>query len=685
MSPTLLRSAHGPDPDEPHGRADLHIHTLASDGVSGIEEVLASVMERTQLDVIAIADHERVDAAHAARAIARARDLPVEVVIGEEVSTRGGHLLALFIEEPIPPLRSLRESIGLVHEQGGLAIPAHPLFPYPMCAQAWALRRLLAVARSARPARRGGGVQPHDVRAAGPPAGRRLRRGARPGRGRQQRRPRGGERGHRLDHLPRAHRRGRSGPRSCEHGTGWHGSFHGTTSQLPTFGRQLRKYGRDARAEVLGARPPRRHRARPGLPRRNAPTAAPRRGRARGAAGGGRAVKIGLVTPYVYPLPGGVNDHVGQLYESLRARGHDVRILTASHGLQRSSEGDVIRIGKGFSVPANGSVGTLTISPRYRSQVQDVLDREQFDLLHFHEPFVPFLTLVALRESRSVNVATFHAYAGYAPGYQLGGRMLGPVAASRLHGRIAVSAAARHFADRYLPGDYKVIPNGVDLRLFAHAVPLARWQDGRPNVLFVGRIEPRKGLLRPAEGLPHRPQGGRRLPAPGGRLGAAGARGTALRDDPPPGGVEFLGRVSDQEKVQLFKTADVYVSPATGRESFGIVLLEAMAAGTADRLQRHPRLQGRREARRAGPPRAAGRPPGAGRARSSGWSATRTCGRAWAESGLERVQEFGWDRIAARVEAYYGFVIRRLAAQGALPPHFRAEVPPDPRTGLSVG
>ena len=75
-------------------------------------------------------------------------------------------------------------------------------------------------------------------------------------------------------------------------------------------------------------------------------------------------MKIGLVTPYVYPLPGGVNDHVGQLYESLRARGHDVRILTASHGLQRTSEGDVIRIGNGFSVPANGSMGTLTISPR---------------------------------------------------------------------------------------------------------------------------------------------------------------------------------------------------------------------------------------------------------------------------------------------------------------------------------
>ncbi|MDQ2965365.1 MAG: glycosyltransferase, partial [Chloroflexota bacterium] len=117
-------------------------------------------------------------------------------------------------------------------------------------------------------------------------------------------------------------------------------------------------------------------------------------------------MKIGLVSPYVYPLPGGVTEHVRYLYENLRKRGHDVRIITSSHGLQRSSAGDVIRIGKGFSVPANGSVGTLTVSPRFVSQVGDILDRERFDLLHFHEPFVPFLSLVVLRQSTSVNIAT---------------------------------------------------------------------------------------------------------------------------------------------------------------------------------------------------------------------------------------------------------------------------------------
>ena len=324
-------------------------------------------------------------------------------------------------------------------------------------------------------------------------------------------------------------------------------------------------------------------------------------------------MKIGLVTPYVYPLPGGVNDHVGHLYESLRARGHDVRILTASHGLQRSSEGDVIRIGKGFSVPANGSVGTLTISPRYRSQIRDVLDRERFDLLHFHEPFVPFLTLMTLRESRSVNVATFHAFAGYAPGYQLGGRMLGPVAASRLHGRIAVSAAARHFADRYLPGDYKVIPNGVDLRLFAHAVPLARWQDGPPNILFVGRLEPRKGLLHLLKAFRMVRKAGcdcRLLVVGSGplerearryvmtrRLGGRGVPGARLGPGEGPA-------LQDGRRLRLAgdRSRELRDRPARGD-----------GGRDGHRLQRHPRLQGRREARRAGAACAAGRPPAAGR------------------------------------------------------------------------
>ena len=191
---------------------------------------------------------------------------------------------------------------------------------------------------------------------------------------------------------------------------------------------------------------------------------------------------------------------------------------------------------------------------------------------------MPFLSLVILRESQSVNVGTFHAYGGWSPAYEFGSRALSGYA-ERLHGRIAVSAAARHFIDRYFPGDYKVIPNGVDLDRFRRAVPLSRWQDGTPNVLFVGRFEPRKGvldILKAHRILRRDGRESRLLLVGGGPQEREARRYVAtrrLRRRRVPGPRLRL------ERDQLFKTADVYVSPATGRESFGIVLLEAMAAG----------------------------------------------------------------------------------------------------------
>ncbi|HEX9043841.1 MAG TPA: glycosyltransferase family 4 protein [Candidatus Limnocylindrales bacterium] len=388
-------------------------------------------------------------------------------------------------------------------------------------------------------------------------------------------------------------------------------------------------------------------------------------------------MKIALVTPYIYPTPGGVNEHVEHLYAALRLRGHDVRIISASHGFQRSTEGDVIRIGKGFSVPANGSMGTITFSPRYVSQVRRMLDEERFDLLHFHEPFVPFLSLILLGESRSVNIATFHAYAGFSPSYEFGSRVLGAYAA-RLHGRIAVSAAARHFIDRYFPGDYRIIPNGVDVARFRDAVPISRWQDGHGNILFVGRHEPRKGLLPLLKAYRIMRKAGcdcRLLVVGTGPQEREARRYVLTRR---LGGVEFLGRVGDREKAALFKTADVYVSPATGRESFGIVLLEAMAAGTpivASDIHGYKGVVRRNEQGILVPPN---RPKAIAAATLKLLGDPELRARMGA-SGRERAEEFGWERIADRVEAYYSFVIRRLATQDALPPHFTAPVPPVPR------
>ena len=388
-------------------------------------------------------------------------------------------------------------------------------------------------------------------------------------------------------------------------------------------------------------------------------------------------MKIGLVSPYVYPLPGGVTQHVRYLYENLRLRGHDVRILTSSHGLQRTSEGDVIRLGKGFSMPANGSVGTITLSPRYVSQVRALLEREQFDVLHFHEPFVPFLSLVILRESQSVNIGTFHAYGGWSPAYQFGSRAMRSYA-ERLHGRIAVSAAARHFIDRYFPGDYKVIPNGVDVDRFRRAVPLSRWQDGTRNILFVGRFEPRKGVLDMLKGFRILRKTGcdcRLLLVGGGPQEREARRYIATRR---LRGVEFLGRVSDDEKAQLFRTADVFVSPATGRESFGIVLLEAMAAGAptvASDIHGYKGVVRRDREALLVPPRS----PKSIAAAVGRILHDDELARTLAENGPLRAEEFSWPRVTAKVDDYYGFVIRRLEAAGTLPAHFTAEVPPSPR------
>jgi predicted metal-dependent phosphoesterase TrpH len=232
------------------GRADLHIHTVASDGTAGVVDILDHVERNTELDVIAITDHERIDAALAGRAIARDRGLRVEVVVGEEVTTLGGHLLALWIEQPIKPFRSLRATIAAVHDQGGLAIPAHPLVPYPLCAQGFALRRLVAGDPRFRP----DALEAFNPTMLGRPWHARVVTFAEElGLARV-----GNSDAHALEAIgagwttfpgrDSAHLRAAIAAGTTHH----HGSFHGTGTQLGTFGRQLRKYGRDARANIGG-------------------------------------------------------------------------------------------------------------------------------------------------------------------------------------------------------------------------------------------------------------------------------------------------------------------------------------------------------------------------------------------------------------------------------------------------
>jgi phosphatidylinositol alpha-mannosyltransferase len=240
-----------------------------------------------------------------------------------------------------------------------------------------------------------------------------------------------------------------------------------------------------------------------------------------------------------------------------------------------------------------------------------------------------------------------------------------------------VSAAARHFIGRYFPGDYKIIPNGVDVGRFERAVPIARWQDGTKNILFVGRFEPRKGLLDLLRAYRILRKAGcacRLLVVGGGPQDREARRYLMTRR---LGGVEFLGRVPDDVRDALFRTADVYVSPATGRESFGIVLLEAMAAGTAivcSDIHGYKGVVRRDRDALLVPPRTPKALAGAIAAllRDDERRA------AMAASGRARAADYSWERVTAKVDEFYGLVIRRLADRGALPVGFRAEVPPSP-------
>jgi predicted metal-dependent phosphoesterase TrpH len=233
------------------GRADLHIHTVASDGTASAAAILEHVERNTDLDLIAITDHERIDAALAARAMAADRGLRAEVVVGEEVTTLGGHLLALFIDRPIRPYRSLRATIAAVHDAGGLAIPAHPLVPYPLCAQGWVLRRLID---DPDPAVRPDAIETFNPTSLGKPWHTRVTRFA----DRYGLAHIGNSDAHALPAIATGWTTfpGRDAgdlrqaitDRTTEHG----GTFHPTFDQLSTFGQQVRKRSRDARDELAG-------------------------------------------------------------------------------------------------------------------------------------------------------------------------------------------------------------------------------------------------------------------------------------------------------------------------------------------------------------------------------------------------------------------------------------------------
>ncbi|MFH5823216.1 glycosyltransferase family 4 protein [Georgenia sp. AZ-5] len=289
-------------------------------------------------------------------------------------------------------------------------------------------------------------------------------------------------------------------------------------------------------------------------------------------------MRIGIVCPYSFDAPGGVQFHVRDLAEELIQRGHTVSVLAPAEDSTPVPD-YVVSTGKTVAIPYNGSVARLNFGPVVGGRVRRWLEQGDFDLLHVHEPMIPSLSMLALWVADGPVVATFHTSMERSRALQAISPVVVPML-EKISGRIAVSEEARRTLVEHLGGDAVVVPNGVFADRFAAARPAPAWTgtDERPTVAFLGRLdEPRKGLAVLAaavEPVLAEVPGTRFLVA--GRGEAAEEREALARFGDA---VTFLGGISDAEKASLFASVDAYVAPQTGGESFGIVLVEAMSAG----------------------------------------------------------------------------------------------------------
>lgn len=302
-------------------------------------------------------------------------------------------------------------------------------------------------------------------------------------------------------------------------------------------------------------------------------------------------MRIGIVCPYSWDVPGGVQFHIRDLAEHLIRRGHEVSVLAPADD-ETPLPPYVVSAGRAVPVPYNGSVARLNFGFLSAARVRRWLHDGTFDVIHIHEPASPSLGLLACWAAQGPIVATFHTSNPRSRAMVAAYSIL-QAALEKISARIAVSEYARRTLVEHLGGDAVVIPNGVDVDFFARAKPKPEWQSegargsvegggGRRaggTLGFIGRIdEPRKGLPVLMKALP-------KILAerPGTRLLVAGRGDEEEAVESLPAEmrsrVEFLGMISDEDKARFLRSVDVYVAPNTGGESFGIILVEAMSAG----------------------------------------------------------------------------------------------------------
>jgi phosphatidylinositol alpha-mannosyltransferase len=378
-------------------------------------------------------------------------------------------------------------------------------------------------------------------------------------------------------------------------------------------------------------------------------------------------MKIALVSPYDWAVPGGVNNHVKPLATQFIRAGHDVRIVAPSSRRWSHRQDNLTVIGEHvIGLPASGSVSNVCLSFHVSSRVRALLARERFDVVHVHEPFMPLLPFEFIRYADATLVATLHAAREGGSRLYAYSRFIIQPWWDRIDGRIAHSRSALRLVGKYLAGRYRIIPSGVDYPFFAAEVPpIPRYKDHRRNILFLGRLEKRKGLpyLLEAFALLKEDMPDIRLIVVGSDGGLRPAcerfiRQRGLTD------VVFTGYVPDEDLPRYYKTADVYCAPNTGAESLGIVLLEAMAAGTpivASRIEGFADvLSHGREGLLARPRNAEALAAALRRALSDAGMREEM-----GKQGSKTAERYGWDRMSEKVLDYYQAVANGTARAGS--------------------
>ncbi|MFD3508465.1 glycosyltransferase family 4 protein [Nocardia sp. NPDC058666] len=288
-------------------------------------------------------------------------------------------------------------------------------------------------------------------------------------------------------------------------------------------------------------------------------------------------MKIGMICPYSFDVPGGVQAHVVELARVFIERGHKVSVLAPASD-DTPLPDFVVSAGRAVAIPYNGSVARLSFGPMAYTRIRRWIDSNDFDVLHIHEPNAPSLSMLALKIAEGPIVATFHTSTTKSLVLSTFQGVLRPYH-EKISGRIAVSELARRWQVEALGSDAVEIPNGVDVSAFARGEPLDGYPRAGRTVLFLGRYdEPRKGMDVLLGALPalidHHPDVEILIVGRGDEERLRRVAGEHA------GHLRFLGQVSDEEKAAALRSADVYVAPNLGGESFGIILIEAMAAGT---------------------------------------------------------------------------------------------------------